>query len=406
VIRFRLRHALSSVLSSFWFWPLVFIVAAIYLAESIPSWASTVPATDLTAIQGFAADARVYAVAILTTTAAADVTILTFAFSSLMVVLQLASSQLSPRILRPTLRRGAAQLSMGIMAGGFVYSTWSLLGIYGVKHPLAVVATVMIAITWTFAVVVTFLYFVTFTISNIRAPAVIRFIGDETARSIRRTYELRPERGGDAVVDAESCWELTSHRDGVVTGLGAHSLVSWARKNDAVVELSVGLGDYVSRGVPVGRVRGAARPTWPLSLTRFLIIEPERTLRGDPPYGFRLLVDVANRALSPAVNDPTTAVQVLDELQSLLGLLAQRPDSPGRMYDHDGVLRLTLPVTSWRTYLNLAIQEIYEYGHASSQVTRRIARLLDDLGEVASEEQAPAVRELRERIEVIPPMVS
>jgi len=406
VIRYRVGHFVRAVLSSFWFWPLVFIAVAIRLSESIPAWASSIPVQGVNGLQLFADNAGVYAVAILTTTAAADITILTFVFSTLMIVLQLASSQLSPRILRPTLRQGAAQRSMGIMAGGFMFSVWSLLDIYGSQNALGAAMVVLVAIAWTFAVVITFLHFVNFTISNIRAPAVIRFIAEQTARSIRRTYQLDEKPEGTKAPDLDVSYTLKSHRDGIVTGIGASEVVDWAQRAGAVVELDIGLGDYVSRGVKIGRVRGAASRRLALKPWRFLIVERERTLRGDPPYGFRLLVDIANRALSPAINDPTTAVQVLDELQSLLVVLAQRPDKPGRMYDSDGVLRLSLPAVSWNKYLCVAIQEIYEYGHESSQVTQRIDRMLDDLTEVASESQMLAINELRRHTEVVRPFVS
>ena len=405
VIRFRLSHAVRGALASFWFWPLVFIGMAIYLAEAVPMWASALPTADQAGLREFAVGAQAYTVAVLTTTAAADITILTFIFSTLMIVLQLASSQLSPRVLRPILRRGTAQRTMGIMAGGFVFSVWSLLSVTDAQHPFAVIFSIAIAILWTFLVLIAFLHFVSFTISRIRAPAVIRSIAEETTRSIRRLYQFREGHVGIAASDLEATHELRSPKDGVLTGIGARELVAWAQRLDAAVELDVGLGDYMSQGVPIGRVRGLTEPRHAAYAARFLVVEQERTLRDDPPYGFRLLVDIAIRALSPAVNDPTTAVQVLDALQSLLVLLAERPDSQGRMHGSDGVVRLEMPTMSWRAYLRLAVQEIYEYGAGSSQVTQRIARMLDDLAEVASESQAQAVRELRAHVEVVPPLI-
>jgi uncharacterized membrane protein len=405
VIRYRLRTLLRDILTSFWFWPLVFIVFACYLALAVPSWGRQLPASGQAWFGDLAAGAQVYAVAILTTTAGADVTILTFVFSTFMVVLQLASSQLSPQILRPTVREGRAQIVMAIMAGGFVFSVCSLLGVYSEKRPLEAVGPALIAILWTIVIVLAFLYFVGYTVSRIRAPAVIRAIAKETARSIRQTYSFDERPRSGLPPRAGSTVQLTSPRDGLITGIGAHDLAAWASRSGMCVELDVGLGDYVSEGMAIGRLRGDVGQLAPGQALRFLAIRDERTLKGDPPYGFRLLVDIACRSLSPAINDPSTAVQALDELQSLLVLLSKRPEQPGRFYDDAGVLAVTMPTMGWSAYLGLAVQEIYEFGRESSQVTQRLALMLERLASVVPANKADIVLELRKKLDVVPPMI-
>lgn len=393
------------MLASFWFWPLAFIILAMYLAAAVPEFARNLPMGDQGPLRDVAAGAQVYAVTILTTTAAANITILTFVFSTLMVVLQLASSQLSPRILRPTLREGRAQISTGIMAGGFVFSICSLLSIVGETEVWAAAGTVLVAIGWTILIVLTFLDFVGYTISRIRAPAVIRAVARETARGIKRMYGWRQPNVVTTELDFDTTRLLMSPRDGVVTGLGVRDLARWAKRLNARVEFDVGLGDYVSENTPIGRLHGGPAGLPAGAALRFMVIEDERTLRGDPPYGFRLLIDIACRSLSPAINDPTTAVQVIDELQSLLVLLSARPEEPGSIHDDEGVLRVQAPTMSWSSYLQLAVQEIYEFGRGSSQVTQRLARMLDGLAAVVPETKADAVRELRDKIVVVPPML-
>lgn len=406
MIRFRLRHFLRSILASFWFWPLVFVVLALYLAFVVPDISRHLSLADEYAVGELASSARAYAVAILTATAAADITIITFVFSTFMVVLQLASSQLSPRVLRPTLREGRAQLSMAVMTGGFVFSIASLLGVHGEQRSFAVAGPVFVSVIWTIVIVLTFLDFVGYTASRIQAPSVIRAISRETARTIQRTYGWREPAGETREPELTHATTLRSPRDGVLTGINVQGLTAWGNRWNTLVELEVGLGSYVSAGVRIGRVLSDRESHMSGSPLRFLVIENERTLRGDPPYGFRLLVDIANRALSPAINDPTTAVQVLDELQSLLVLLAGRPERPGRVYDKGDVLRLKVPTMGWNAYLGLAVQEIYESGRDSSTVTQRISHMLEELSELVSGDRATAVENLRGAIEVIPPMVA
>ena len=128
----KLRRLVRRILVSFWFWPFVFIYAGWWLAGFIGVQTVTLPVAQLAAMKS-SADA--HAVAILTMIAAASITIVTFVFSTLMVVLQLASSQLSPRILRRTIREGRAQMVMAIMVGTFSFATHALLLIYAEQDP-------------------------------------------------------------------------------------------------------------------------------------------------------------------------------------------------------------------------------------------------------------------------------
>lgn len=405
MLRYRIRRLARSLFTSFWFWPLISIAFALWLSASVGGAARNVPLEDAVS-DGLAKAATLYAGTILTTTAAADITILTFVFSTLMVVLQLASSQLSPRIVRTIVRDGSAQVSMAIMVGGFVFSLSALLNVFQNQdqNPLVASAMVVVALFWTTLIVLTFLRFVSYTIARMRAPAVIRSISETVARDIRRMH-VPPPYGQGSVPEYEVTDTLTAPRDGVVTGLRLPELAAWAEKNDALITLSVGLGDHVSAGVPIGTVRSAGQ-TAVVAISSFVAIEAERTVRGDPPYGFRLLVDIANRALSPAINDPTTACQVLDELENLLVLLARRPEEPGLIHDSGCVLRLDAPVQHWRWYLLLSIQEIYEFGAQSSQVTQRIDRLLAELATVVTGDRLAAVQQLRGRIKVVAPLIS
>jgi uncharacterized membrane protein len=114
-------------------------------------------------------------------------------------------------------------------------------------------------------------------------------------------------------------------------------------------------------------------------LERAFTLGPERTFQQDPRYPFRLLVDIAIRALSPAVNDPTTAVKALDYIEDLLAEVGRRELDTGQFADSRGVVRVVIPSTTWEDFLRLGLDEIQSYGALSVQVLRRILALLKNL---------------------------
>ena len=116
-----------------------------------------------------------------------------------------------------------------------------------------------------------------------------------------------------------------------------------------------------------------------------------RTLYQDPSYGVRQLVDIAIRALSAAVNDPTTAVQALDRLHALLRAVAEAPDPSGCYVDGSGVVRLVVPVPGWDRLVALAFTEIAFYGSDAPQISRKLTAIFDDLEECAGPDRTRAI---------------
>jgi uncharacterized membrane protein len=119
----------------------------------------------------------------------------------------------------------------------------------------------------------------------------------------------------------------------------------------------------------------------------------ERTFDQDPKYPLRLLVDIAIKALSPAINDPTTAVQAIDQIEDLLRRLGRAGFDTGHAVDVDGDVRLVIPMPTWDDYLTLALDEIRQYGAGSVQVMRRLRSALVGLAEsLHGADRAEAVR--------------
>jgi uncharacterized membrane protein len=179
----------------------------------------------------------------------------------------------------------------------------------------------------------------------------------------------------------------------VVMAFSVAALVRLAREADAVVELVPQVGDFVASGAPLFRVGSGKRSLSPDALRACVAMGAERTLDQDPRFAFRILVDIASRALSPAVNDPTTAVLALDQIHHLLLCVGRRQLDDGRACDRDGTLRLVYGTPDWSDYVVLAASEIRQYGAGSLQVDRRLRALLDGLIEVLPEARQPPLRE-------------
>jgi uncharacterized membrane protein len=156
------------------------------------------------------------------------------------------------------------------------------------------------------------------------------------------------------------------------------------------------MGDFVTHGAPLVRVQGDGARLDRECVRRLIVLDDERTHRGDPAYGFRKLVDVAQRALGTSSNDATTAVQVVNRLHDCLRQIADRPIPNGHVRDEDDELRLIERVLDWDGYVRLAFDEIRLAAGGYPQVTRRLEAALDDLKTVAPvERQAALDRQLR-----------
>jgi uncharacterized membrane protein len=160
------------------------------------------------------------------------------------------------------------------------------------------------------------------------------------------------------------------------------------------------VGTFVPAGAPLVRIVGATGPLDRKATVGAVALGPERTLDEDMAYGFRMLVDMAERALSDSpFLDPTTAVQCVDRLHDGLRQLAVRVIPDGRYQDRDGHVRLVVPVMTWDAYVHLAFDEIRLAGAASPQISRRLLAALDDLLTIAPPERRPVLEMQRELLD-------
>jgi len=167
----------------------------------------------------------------------------------------------------------------------------------------------------------------------------------------------------------------------VITRFDLDVLVNLAQIADAVVAIECGVGDTLVEDAVLLRVHGTGRKLPEQALRQAIHVGTSRSFEQDPKYAIRLLVDIAIRALSPAVNDPTTAVQALDQIEDLLRRLGRRQLDAGYARDSNGTIRVIFPTPTWQDYLALSFDEIRQYGAASIQVGRRLRAALVGLSE-------------------------
>jgi uncharacterized membrane protein len=157
----------------------------------------------------------------------------------------------------------------------------------------------------------------------------------------------------------------------------------------AVIVLKAGIGDTLQQGAPVADLHGSE--VTDAAVLRGLVTGPERSFRQDPLFAFRLLADIGLRALSPALNDPATAVQVLDTMQSILGPLVTRDLDVTEMADGSGAVRVVLALPSWDDYLRTSLDDLIESAARSPMVLLRARVLLIGLLDTAPARRRPSI---------------
>jgi len=385
----RLASLAEVLRSSLWVIPVAFLVVVVALAQLLVTLDPD-PGGRTWWLFSFSDDVD-SATVVLTTIATSMLTLLAVVFPLTIVALQLASSQFSPRVMRRFVRDWITQATFGAFVATFVYALLVLRTIEPatVDAPAFVPdAAVSIAVIWVWLSLGWFVVFVHHIVQSIRVVNIIEAVAKETRQAIEQNAPLhfpyldveRPELGEpDQIITFDEA-------AGTLDGMETDRLVRAATEADVVLVLRCRVGDYLPTGLPVIEVHGG-RCTNTAHLLSAFEIGPERTMYQDVGFGFRQLVDIAAKALSPAVNDPTTATQVLDRIEDLLHDLGRRPMSPSIYLDQAGDVRMLRPRAAWDDYVLLSFTEIRRFGAESAQVCRRLSAVLTSLEQALPDER-------------------
>ncbi len=325
-------------------------------------------------------------------------------FTVTMLVLQLASSQLSPRVLRTFLADRNNQVVLGLFVATFIFTLVVLRDVRSADGSEFVPAiSVWVSFILLGASVAAFVYYINHMAHAIRATSVITSIAAETRSAIDRIY---PAAGSDEGVAGSNGQAELQRTDsgrtveatdgGYLVDADERSLVRHATEWRALIELVPAVGEFVAVGMPLFRVSGddpgADRTGHDAVLRRSVTFGQERTMQQDAAFGFRQLVDVAARALSPGTNDPTTCIQAIDRLHELLLQLVDRPVPSSLVLDQAGALRLIARRAGWDLFVRLAVDELLYYGRDHVRVLERLESMLKSVAQRCPADRLAVVR--------------
>ncbi|MGX1089448.1 putative membrane protein [Streptomyces albogriseolus] len=336
------------------------------------------------------------ATGVLTAIVGAMVALLGFVVTIGVLAVQQAIGTLSPRYMRLWYRNPLQKTVLSLFAGTFAFAFTLLRRIGpGTVPDLGVtLAGLAVAVS-----LVMLLVYLNRFVHDVRPVAIadrarrtgLRVLGVSVEAQGRCL--LLDERADDPRRDAPA-QVVRSEDGGAVQGLDVAGLVRAASRYDCVLAVAHCVGDFVPPGAVLLEVHGTPRTAVdPRRLSGLVALGAERTAEQAPAFALRVLADIAARALSSAVNDPTTAVQVLNHIEAFLHAVG-RSELRGRhvLADRDGRPRAVVPGRGWEEYLELGVTEVREYGVGSLQVCRRLRALLDGLLAGVPDGRRPAVR--------------
>ncbi len=338
---------------------------------------------------------------ILAAIAASMMTVVSIVFAILLMTLTLASMQFSPRILVSFARDRVTQRTLGIFLGTFSYCVAALPAARSVPEPFAPVLTVLGAMLLALACVAWLLFFIHHISQAISVNHIVDKIAAETEAIID---ELMPEPRRRSRMEQPGVPEPTAHEaevssdvSGYVRFIDIGRLVVLAKSYGVSIRIVRRVGQFVPAGIPLVTVSKGDRlsPVRSAELRGAFDLGPTRTLQQDIEFGILQIVDIALRAISPAVNDPSTAINCVDQLSRILIRFASREEPASLRYDPPGLLRVSIPWPGFDRLVDTAFDQIRLYAKADVAVSLRVLRALGDIARAIPD--SGAQRRLAER---------
>jgi uncharacterized membrane protein len=373
---------------SAWLVPLCYAFVAMIVGFGTPRLAGTL-------LPGFVSTISVgAAIGIFSAVASGMIALTGIVFSLTFLMVQFSATAYSPRLVLWIARDPLMSHALGIFTATFLYSLTALAWVDrngSGRVPWVGVGVVALLLCTSIIMFIALIQ----RVGMLQVNRMLVFTGDHGRDVIEHLYppiETPPTPASAENYRAPRMRTLL-HRGypRSVQEVDVPALVHLASQYECVIEMAVAVGDPVFDSMPIFRTLGGATPIPDELLTDAIQLGEERTFSQDPKYAIRLLVDIAIKALSPAVNDPTTAVQAMDQIEDLLLRLGRRRLEIGAFHDVHGNLRLLINFPAWEDFLRLAFDEIRYYGATSTQVMRRMKALVSDLITVLPEERRVAL---------------
>jgi uncharacterized membrane protein len=319
-----------------------------------------------------------------------------FVVTVTVLVVQMASGSFSPRSMRLWYRDPVLKGALALLVGTLAYSFSLLRRIESKFVPdLGVTLAGVLLIVG----LVIFVLFLNRFVHLLRPVAVAALVAKGLRRSLdddlARTRGLGNVFAGPIEGMAEQAsLTVRSTRPGAVQAVNLAEIAAWAGRHECLVVMGLSVGEFIETGDLLFEVYGdpGQADASERALRGSVALGLERTIEQDPAYALRVMVDVANKALSPGINDPTTAVQVLDYLGDSLRVIGEAAQSWPAWQSGAAERGVVVPVRRWEDYLALGIAEIREFGGTSIQVMRRMRAVLEKLLQAVRPEDRAAVK--------------
>jgi uncharacterized membrane protein len=325
-----------------------------------------------------------------------------FTFGSLLVAVQIAGGQLTPRIIATTLLRdNVVRYTVGLFVFSLVFAVMALDRLENTVHEIVSLVVALLGITS----VAAFLFLIDYAARLLRPVSIVARVADDGLAVIDALYRRATGQEadeGDMPAGFGDARQRLVHHDGpseIVVAVDLATLMREARWADGVIEFVPQVGDFVATGEPLFVLYGGATDIANQLLRTTVAFGRERTMEQDPMFSFRILVDIALKALSPAINDPTTAVLAIDQVHRLLRVVGGRHLRGEVMHDVHGRLRVIHRTPNWEDFVQVSCHEIRAGGAGQIQVARRLRAMLDNLTVSLPPHRHAALNEQRQRLD-------
>ncbi len=323
-----------------------------------------------------------------------------FTFGSLLVAIQVASGQYTPRVIATTLLRdNVIRYTVALFVFTLLFAVRAVNRLEGNVPQLFLCVVASLGLICLAA----FLFLIDYAARLLRPVSLVKRVGDEGLRVIESVY---PEKAASEPVTTTTpegvgpVEQTILHRgrSAVVLAVNLPRLVELAKNRNGVIEFAPQVGDFVGAGEPLFLLHGSAAAIDDELLRGCVIFGSERTMEQDPLFAIRILVDIAIKALSAAINDPTTAVLAIDQLHRLLRSAGRRNLRTDYILDQLATLRVIFRTPDWADFVHLAFVEIRFYGASNIQIARRLRAMIVNLANTL-----PAVRHaaLRQELDLL-----
>ena len=404
----------DAVRTRLWPLPTIAVVFALVLGLAVPEVDASIDDDVPSWLSGwlFGGDADA-ARSLLGAIASSLITVTALTFSLTVVTLQLASSQFSPRLLRTFTRDLFVQVTLGLFLATFTYALTVLRAVRGSGDGGGVQLVPQLAVTLAFVLAVAsvlgLVLFLAHLTEQIRVETMLRNVHRDAVTAMESVLAERDSAvgdPGDLQPPPAVAQTLLVDGNGFLTRVDHEGLLAIATEERVAIELEVHPGTFLVQGTPLGRTWSTGpEPSSREAATRIadrvtgcVHLGFERTSTQDVGYGLRQLTDVANKALSPGINDPTTAIHALGHISAFLCALSARDLGPELLRDEDGTVRVVMHRPDLASYVDLGLSQPRRYGASDPQVLQMISQVLLDLSHRVAPGQRHVVRDELERL--------